>query len=163
MPLAQSLVKAEQFGAAECIARRLVKTEPSSADAHYLLGYILSRRGKANESLAEYTSGARFRRPGSSELAVVALDYVLLKDYTDARKWMTQAIAGDQSNPLYWYYLGRIDYNLNTFNEARAAFEKVLVLEPGNFITLASRWKVLDSRKEPYRSTSRLSMWRKTI
>ena len=162
MPLAQSLVKAEQFGAAECIARRLVKTEPSSADAHYLLGYILSRRGKANESLAEYTSGARFRRPGSSELAVVALDYVLLKDYTDARKWMTQAIAGDQSNPLYWYYLGRIDYNLNTFDEARAAFEKVLVLEPGN-TRVASRWKVLDSRKEPYRSTSRLSMWRKTI
>ena len=90
-----NLIRAELFQAAECSARALAKSQPDSSDAHYLLGYILNRRDKADESLKEYTTAARYRRPSSNDLAVVALDYVLLKDYKDAEKWMTQALIGD--------------------------------------------------------------------
>jgi tetratricopeptide (TPR) repeat protein len=127
-----NLIKAELFEAAECSARALTESQPNSPDAHYLLGYILNRRDKADESLKEYTTATKYRRPGPNDLAVVALDYVLLKDYTDAEKWMTQALIGDSKNALYWYYLGRIRYSLNTFDKARAAFEQALHLAPND-------------------------------
>src|SRR4051812_545643 len=41
---------------------------PDSADAHFLLGFVLFREKKARDSLAEFTAGAKFRRPGVEEL-----------------------------------------------------------------------------------------------
>ena len=35
---------------------------------------------------------AAYRRPSANDLAIVALDYALLKDDTDAEKWMMQAL-----------------------------------------------------------------------
>lgn len=128
----ENLVRAEVFGSAECSARRLVAAQPESAEAHYLLGYILNRTDKPDESLKEYTAGAKLRRPTSNDLAVVALDYALLKDYTDAAKWMNQALGGAPTNAQYWYYLGRIQYSLNAFDLARKAFEQSLSLQPNN-------------------------------
>jgi len=127
-----NLIKAELFEAAECSARGLAQSQPSSADAHYLLGYILNRRDKPDESLKEYTTAATYRKPTSNDLAVVALDFSLLKDYSDAEKWMTQALIGDSGNALYWYYLGRIQYNMNAFDRAQAAFERALHLNPND-------------------------------
>jgi hypothetical protein len=40
---------------------------PASADAHFLLGYVLFREKKATESLAEFTAGARTRHPKAEE------------------------------------------------------------------------------------------------
>jgi tetratricopeptide (TPR) repeat protein len=127
-----NLIKAQLFEVAECSARGLIESQPNSADAHYLLAYVLNRRDKADDSLNEYTTAATYRKPSSNDLAVVALDYVLLKDYMDAEKWMTQALMGDSKNALYWYYLGRIRYSLNAFDRARAAFEQALHLAPND-------------------------------
>src|SRR5205823_2447326 len=44
-----------------------------------------SRAEKARESLAEFTEGAKYHDPSAFDLKVVALDYVLLDDYFDAR------------------------------------------------------------------------------
>lgn len=128
----ENLVRAEVFEAAECRARELTAAQPESADAHYLLGYILNRTDQPNESLQEYTAGARYRHPTANDLAVVSLDYALLKDYTDAAKWMTQALAGEPKNAEYWYYLGRIWYSLNDFGKARDAFLTALRMSPDN-------------------------------
>jgi tetratricopeptide (TPR) repeat protein len=128
----ENLVRAEVYGRAECKARQLIAAQPDSAEAHYLLGYILNRNDKPDESLKEYTAGAKLRHPSSNDLAVVALDYALLKDYTDAAKWMNQALAGEPGNAQYWYYLGRIQYSLNAFDDARTAFEKSLSLRPND-------------------------------
>lgn len=98
---AENFVKAQLYDAAECSAQALVQANPTSADAHYLLGYVLNRRDKPNESLQEYTAGAQYQQPGPNDLAIIALDYVLLKDYADAEKWMSQASLAKPSNPLY--------------------------------------------------------------
>lgn len=127
-----NLVRAELFPAAECSARRLTASVPQSADAHYLLGYILNRRDQPDASLKEYTTAAKFRRPLSNDLAIVALDYALLKDYRDAARWMTEALSGEPRNATYWYYLGRIQYNQNAFEKARLAFDRSLSLRPND-------------------------------
>jgi tetratricopeptide (TPR) repeat protein len=125
-----NLIRAEAFEGAECNARRLTALTPGSANGHYLLGYILFRMNQPAASLAEYTAAARLRRPTGNDLSVVALDYALLNDDNSAEKWMTEAILIDSGNALYWYYLGRIEYHLNAFADARKAFAMSRKLRP---------------------------------
>jgi tetratricopeptide (TPR) repeat protein len=134
---------------AEQSVRKYLASHPESAAAHFLLGYILFREiqakasieghpdtafedAKAKESLAEYTAGAKYRPPSASDLKVVALDYILLGDYLDADKWLSKSLQWNPNDSDGWYYLGRTRYNENRYQEAIAAFEQCLKLDPKN-------------------------------
>lgn len=148
---AASLVKAGDFQSAESSIRSYLVAHADSAEAHYLLGYLFYTEKKPTASLAEYTLGARFRKPSADDLAAVSLDYVLLHSYADADKWMTQATSMEPSNGLYWYYLGRTKYNENRFQESVDAFDKSLALLPFNVraeynLGLAYAGKALDDK-----------------
>ncbi len=125
---AHSLAENGKFAEAESVLRDYLKNEPASADGHYLLGFVLFRQHKARESLAEFTEGARFRRPTADDFKIVASDYVLLGDYIDAVKWFTELTAQKPDDPLGWYLLGRAYYNENRFNEAIDNFQHALKL-----------------------------------
>ena len=128
----RSLIANGSLPEAEQNLRAQIAAQPGSADAHYLLGYVLFREAKAKESLAEYTEAARYRKPDAYDLRVVGADYVVLGDYSDADKWFTQSLAWAPGDALTWYYLGRTKYNENRFEEAVRAFEKTLQLDPRN-------------------------------
>jgi Flp pilus assembly protein TadD len=127
---ARSLLAAGKLSMAETVLRDYLKDDPSSAEAHYLLGDVLFREQKARESLAEFTAGAKFKHPGASELRTVASDYVLLGDFADADKWLSEVTAETPNDAETWYLLGRTKYNENRFAEAIASFERVLALRP---------------------------------
>jgi len=130
MQEARSQLEQGRLREAEKIMRDYLTVHKSSADAHFLLGYILFKQENAKESLAEYTEGAKYRKPTAAELEVVASDYVLLKDYPDADKWFSMAVKWNPTDALGWYYLGRTKYNENRFDEAITAFEQCLKLQP---------------------------------
>ncbi|HEX4165111.1 MAG TPA: tetratricopeptide repeat protein [Bryobacteraceae bacterium] len=119
-----------RLGDAEAELKQYLALHETSAETHFLLGYTLFRETKARESLAEYTAGAKYQKPNAENLRVVAADYVLLSDYGDADKWFTLATKWEPQNVLGWYYLGRTKYNENRFEEAVAAFERCLELDP---------------------------------
>ncbi len=127
---ARSLLAGGMLVEAENATRRYLKEHAGSADAHYLLGYVLFRQAKAGASLAEYTEGAKYRKPSAVDLQVVGADYVVLGDFPDADKWFTKSIEWDPASALGWYYLGRTKYNENRFEEAVEAFQKCLKLDP---------------------------------
>jgi len=129
---ARSLVELGKLDEAEQVTRRYLELHGSSADGHYLLGYILFEKQDPKSSLAEYTEAARYRKPSAADLEAVAGDYVLLKDYPDADKWFTKAVVWNPEDALGWYYLGRTKYNENRFEEAVSAFERCLKLDPRN-------------------------------
>jgi tetratricopeptide (TPR) repeat protein len=129
---ARSLLDLGKFAEAEQVTRRYLDLHKSSADGHYLLGYILFKKQDATASLAAYTEAARYRKPSAADLEAVAGDYVLLKDYPDADKWFTKALEWNPKDSLGWYYLGRTKYNENRFDEAVSAFEECLKLDPRN-------------------------------
>jgi tetratricopeptide (TPR) repeat protein len=129
---ARSLVDLGKLDEAEKVTRRYLEVHKSSAEGHYLLGYILFKKQDAKSSLAEYTEAARYRKPSAADLEAVAGNYVLLKDYPDADKWFTKAVEWNPKDSLGWYYLGRTKYNENRFEEAVGAFEQCLKLDPGN-------------------------------
>ena len=126
--------------------RQYLAKHPDSADAHYLLGFILFREiqeratdennsfraDTAKASLAEYTEGAKYRAPSYLDLKVVALDYILLEDYPDADKWLSRSLEWNPQDAESWYDLGRIKYNEASFSEALNAFEQCLKLDPQN-------------------------------
>jgi Flp pilus assembly protein TadD len=103
---------------------------PGSTDGHYLRGEILFREQRAKDSLAEFTTGAKGRVPTAREFGIIASDYVLLRDYTDADRWFTKATAGDPLEASYWYLLGRTRYKEGQYEEAVSAFEHALSLHP---------------------------------
>jgi len=149
---------------AEAAIRTYLQAQADSADAHFLLGFILFREvqakwldagerdsealrynsgdlsgslvgyrdEKVKESLAEFTAGAKYRVPNAFDLKIVALDYILLKDYIDADHWLTRSLQWDPRDAQAWYYLGRTKYSESQFTEAIEAFAQCLKLEPRN-------------------------------
>lgn len=125
---ARGLAESGKFAESEGLVRDYLKNQPSSADGHFLLGYVLFREHKPRESLAEFTEGARFRQPGAEDFRIVASDYVLLGDYTDAVKWFSQFAAEKPDDPHGWYLLGRALYNEDRFDDAINKFQHALKL-----------------------------------
>jgi tetratricopeptide (TPR) repeat protein len=149
---------------AEAAIRNYLQTHADSAEAHFLLGFILFREvqakwleagerdsealrynsgdlsgslvayrdAKVRESLAEFTAGAKYQAPIAFDLKIVALDYILLKDYVDADHWLTRSIQWDPRDAQAWFYLGRTKYSESQFSQAIQAFSQCLKLEPRN-------------------------------
>ena len=127
---ARVLLDAGKISKSESILRNYLAANPTAADAHFLLGYALFREQKATESLAEFTAGAKFQHPRADELKVVAADYVMLGDYSDADKWFSQVVSDKPDDADAWYLLGRTKYNENDFAAAISNFEHSLALRP---------------------------------
>jgi tetratricopeptide (TPR) repeat protein len=127
---ARSLVETGASANSEAWLHRYIAGHPDSADAHFLLGYVLFREQKAKESLAEFTAGAKYRRPQAQEFKTIASDYVMLGDYGDADKWFTEVTRETPNDADAWYLLGRTKYNENGFVDAVSSFEHALTLHP---------------------------------
>jgi tetratricopeptide (TPR) repeat protein len=131
---ARSLVRDGKPREAEVAVRRYLSEGTDGEEARSLLGLILYQEDRPADSLAEFTRAARFATPTSSELIVVALDYVLLKDLPKADKWMTAAVEKQPENAAAWRYIGGIKYSENRFSEAIESYKKSLALHPGDVL-----------------------------
>jgi len=157
---AKTLLDQGKIADADRVVREYLATHPNSADGHFLRGYILFRQIQshggttdaaqhelykeqgtpvadagfeeraAKDSLGEFTEGAKYRKPTPFELKIVALDYVVLGDYTDADKWLTHSLQANPKDSDGWYWLGRAKYSENRFDEAAQSFEQFLKSEP---------------------------------
>lgn len=127
---ARALLKSGALADSESWLQQYVPAHPDSADAHFLLGYVLFRQKKARLSLAEFTAGAKYRHPDAGDLKIVASDYVLLGDFADADKWFSEVTRETPADADAWYLLGRTKYSESGFQEAVASFERALALRP---------------------------------
>jgi tetratricopeptide (TPR) repeat protein len=163
-PLAneRALLAAGKLAETEAAVLIYLKANPSSADAHFFLGYVLFREKKARESLAEFTAGAKFRRPRPDELKVVASDYVMLDDFGDADKWFSEVVAEAPNDADANYLLGRTKFNENNFPAAISSFERALILHPKyieaeNNIGLA--WRELNDHEKAKAAFQKAIEW----
>jgi len=129
-PLAEARRQAAigHLNEAEAAVRSYLTDHPTSADGHFLLGYVLFREKKATESLAQFTEGAKSRRPNPTELKTVASDYVLLGAFEDADKWFSEITKETPDDAEIWYLLGRTKYNEGMLVEAVSSFTHALAL-----------------------------------
>ncbi len=129
-PVVRELLSAGQYQKAESLLRDHIAGDKRSAQAHYLLGYVLLRENRSKDSLAEYTLAATLQQPSAGDLKNVALDYVLLNDLSDAKKWLERSVSEDKNDPDAWYALGRVHYEQGGFLKAIDCFERALALAP---------------------------------
>jgi tetratricopeptide (TPR) repeat protein len=127
---AKASIHMQKFADAENALRRYLERNPTSANGFYLLGYVLNRENRPGESLEIYTRAAKITPPTGDDLKIVALDYELLSDNSEAIRWLERAVAMEPVNKEAWYYLGRAYYTASRIPDARAAFEQVLRIEP---------------------------------
>lgn len=74
--------------------------------------------------------GAKGRYPTAREFGMIASDYVLMRDYSDADRWFTEATVCDPSEASYWYLLGRTKYKEGQHDAAISSFDHALSLRP---------------------------------
>ncbi len=129
---AQAATDAGRFYEAEGSVREFLKTQPDSADAQYLLAYILLKENNPRSSVDAYVAAGRLRPPSPLDLAAIGSDYFLMEDYAKADSWLTKSLELDPSNSLTLYLLGRTKYNLQRFAEAVPLLTKCLEVDPKN-------------------------------
>ena len=127
---AKASIHLQKFADAENALQHYLERNPESANGYYLLGYVLNRENRPAESLGIYTKAAKITPPTGDDLKIVALDYELLNDNSEAIRWLERSVAMDPGNKDAWYYLGRAYYTASRIPDARVAFEQVLHLEP---------------------------------
>ena len=135
--------------AADPILRRYLVSNPRSAPALYLLGYVLQRENKPRESLAIFTQAAAIAPPLAEDLRLVAMDYVLLNDYPDAIHWLDRALAADPNNAEAWYALGRSHMEQGDFVAAERDLRRTLALTPANPKALNNLGLSLEAQNRP--------------
>ena len=143
------LIHLQDFAGAEKALREYASAHRDSADALYLLGFVLNRQNRPSESLEVYTKAAALVRPSSDDLKIVGLNYVLLNDYPDAIHWLERAVQFDAGNKDAWYYLGRAYYTQSQLPAARKAFLTVLQLDPHDGRAENSLGLIFESDAQP--------------
>ena len=128
----KALVNQQEFTEAAASLQSYLTTHSQSDDALYLLGYVRFRQDQPKESLALFTQAAKRKAPAADDLKIVALDYVLLNDYTSAARYLEQSLQMNPDDVEARYHLGRVRYQQNQFDPAIAAFEEVLRRNPGD-------------------------------
>lgn len=136
-------------GESEATLREQLKANPNSADLLYRLALLLRQENKPRESLDIYTKAASLQKPSPDQLRSVALDYVILNDYSSAIHWLRIAASFSPNNLDILYSLGRCYYTENQFPEAEAAFAKVLQLEPRNVRAEENLGLTYDAQNRP--------------
>src|SRR5579884_2998515 len=127
---ARELVNAGRLADAEAIVRQALQEHAGSADAHYLLAFILFNEHKPKPSLAEYAEAARYRPPGAADLAIMGCDSFWLDDYAAAGKSFSESLALDGTNAVTLFFLGRTRYMEGRFEDAAERFTEALKLKP---------------------------------
>lgn len=145
----KSLIHLDDFPGAENALRSYMAAHPQSPDAAYLLGFVLHRQNRPSESLAAYTQAAALATPTADDLKIVALNYVLLDDYSDAIKWLEKAVEFDPKNRDAWYYLGRAYYTKGRLAEAQKAFQQLLELDPRDVRAENNIGLILETEAQP--------------
>ncbi len=126
------LINLGHFKEADTVIQSYIGAHPQSEDGAYLIAYVRFREDKPRESLALYTNAGKIKPPTADDLKIVALDYVLLNDFSDAGRYLDIALKLDPDNLEARYHLGRVRYEQNRFDEAIAAFQEVLKHNPNN-------------------------------
>ncbi len=142
--IADSALAQREAGLREQIAR-----QPESSALLYQLALVLRQEGKPRQSLDTYTQAARSRIPTAIELRSVALDYVLLKDYEDAIRWLERALKMEPNNVDVLYSLGRCYYSKDRYVDAGKMYERVLAIEPTHLKAEENLGLVLDATNHP--------------
>lgn len=157
---ARAFVHLARLQDAEHVLTAYLQLHPKSFEALEILGTVQQREDKPRDSILTFNRAAQLHTPGSADLRIVALDYVLLNDYPDAIHWLKKSVEFDANNWHTWYDLGRCYYTQNLFKDAQNALERANMLSPNNVQVLENLGLTLDAENLPSQAEA---LYRKAV
>jgi adenylate cyclase len=119
-------------------AERAVELDPSNATAHTWLGAFLAGRGRLEEALANAEKAIRLSPRDSLRwfyFFTLGSVHFQARRYGDAVEWARRSIRGNPRFPYSRAYLAASFAYLGRGDEARAAVEELLRVQPGFSLT----------------------------
>jgi tetratricopeptide (TPR) repeat protein len=114
---------------AESSYQEALRLEPNSAHAHAVYGNFLLNRGRNQEALAQ-TESALAADPNNSLAVVNRLVILGVTNPAQAEEFGSQLVEKDPNNARYWHYYGTALSKLDRYEQALAAAQKAVALDP---------------------------------
>jgi tetratricopeptide (TPR) repeat protein len=129
-PIDEAL-RAREWPHAEALLVAAIERQPDSPALLSVLGSVfLIEKKPLNAAIAIKKAEALGPIDGRTRLTLV-LAYVAMHRGDWARPELERLVASDPPNPVYQYWLGRLDYDDWQFKSAVKRFEKVVAADPG--------------------------------
>jgi Flp pilus assembly protein TadD len=125
----------EKLALSESAFRRAIELEPqakSTAAVWNNLGLVALAKGRDQEAFAAFAQAAQLDSGHREAHLNQALVYLDCGDYARAERELRRAVDIDGDDPDALVALGVALRGLRRFDEARAAYERALVLRPGH-------------------------------
>ncbi|MBI3289681.1 MAG: tetratricopeptide repeat protein [Elusimicrobia bacterium] len=127
----------------------------ASAQQEYLRGTLLERQGAYSDALAAYEKALKLD-PASAFLAGEAADLALeIEDWARAEKWARRRLELAPKDAKSWMILARVFWSRGLEEEAIAAFDAALKLDPASIDAILSLTELV-APKEPQRARALL-------
>jgi tetratricopeptide (TPR) repeat protein len=127
----QKALDARDLAGAETILVREVERNPKSAQLLTLVGSVFFLSGKYPDCAIALKKAEALRPLATQDRYTLALAYVVLNHRDWARPEFEKLAEAEPRNPIYPYWLGRLDYDAMQFKAAEAHLRKALNLDAG--------------------------------
>jgi type IV pilus biogenesis/stability protein PilW len=119
-----------RFKQAENVCRQIIKSKPSTADAHSILGVVLNAQGNPKEGIASLKRAVKLAPKTASYRSNLGEVQRQSGNLADAIVTLQEAIDLDPKNPQAYNNLGITRFDSNNFDEAIDAYRKAIALRP---------------------------------
>ena len=127
----RTAVRARQYGHAEELLAREIEKQPKSQGLLTAVAGIFFLDGKYLNCAVAMKKAEALAPLADRDRFTLALSYIILNHQDWARPELERLATSSPSNPLYPYWLGRIDYDAMQYRAAVEHFQKALNLNPG--------------------------------
>jgi len=98
--------------------------------AHYLTALVHERGHRYDEAVAEMRQASELAPEAVVPTLKLTQAYLRMQDFDNARIMCERAVKQLPDNPNLWVMLGEIHHQLQQYDQAVAAFEKAIALDP---------------------------------
>jgi tetratricopeptide (TPR) repeat protein len=126
----EQALAARQFERAEALLNEAVTANPTSQELLKLLAGVCFLGGKYWNAVRAFQRAGELGPLDASSRFTLAMAYVAVKRRDRARAELELLRQAHPQNPLYLYWLARLDYDDQQFEVAAAGFRRVVELRP---------------------------------
>lgn len=127
--LANAYYQLDDLEQARAHAQRAVALRPDDGNARFTLGEIYATQGLHEEAVTEFQQAAELLEITPRLLTSWAESLLALERYAEAKN-VLERLAREAPGPWAQERLGFAEFKLNNLDEAQAAFEAALALDP---------------------------------
>ena len=145
---AQDALRAGDFRTGESVLAAVSERNPQMYVLHFMLGEAFARQQKWQDASAQFDQALQLNPNFDQAMTGLAQARMMLNEYPEARRWLTQALKFNPQNYRAWYELGTIEAKTDKA-AAIADYEEGVAIQP-NFAPLRQELGTLQLEQRKY-------------